>query len=62
LDEARDLDDLLSNYKPESQWSEVNQYAAQRPVKVSPELFDLLSACLEYSRQSEGRSISRWVP
>jgi thiamine biosynthesis lipoprotein len=54
LDEARDLDDLLSNYKPESQWSEVNRYAAQRPVKVSPELFGLLSACLEYSRESEG--------
>src|ERR1035438_9371779 len=54
LDEARDLDDLLSNYKPESQWSEVNQHAAQRPVKVSPELFGLLSACVEYSRESEG--------
>jgi thiamine biosynthesis lipoprotein len=54
LDEARDLDDLLSNYKPESQWSEVNRFAAQRPVKVSPELFGLLAACVEYSRQSEG--------
>jgi thiamine biosynthesis lipoprotein len=54
LDEARDLDDLLSNYKPESQWSEVNRHAAERPVKVSPELFDLLAACVEYSRQSEG--------
>jgi thiamine biosynthesis lipoprotein len=54
LDEARDLDDLLSNYKPESQWSEVNQHAAERPVQVSPELFGLLSACVEYSRQSEG--------
>jgi len=54
LDEARDLDDLLSNYKPESQWSEVNQHAAERPVEVSPELLGLLSACLEYSRESEG--------
>jgi len=54
LDEARDLDDWLSNYKPESQWSEVNQHAAERPVKVSPELFGLLSACVEYSRESEG--------
>ena len=54
FDEARDLDDLLSNYKPESEWSEVNQHAAERPVKVSPELFRLLSACVEYSRESEG--------
>jgi thiamine biosynthesis lipoprotein len=54
LDEAGELDDLLSNYKPESQWSEVNRYAAERQVKVSPELFGLLSECLKYSRESEG--------
>src|ERR1039457_2787302 len=54
FDEVRRLDDLLSNYQPGSQWSEVNRNAAIRPVKVSPELFQLLSACLEYSRESEG--------
>jgi len=54
FDEVRRLDDLLSNYKPESEWSEVNREAAQRPVKVSPELFRLLQACVEYSRASEG--------
>jgi thiamine biosynthesis lipoprotein len=54
FDEVRRLDELLSNYQPGSQWSEVNRNAASRPVKVSPELFDLLSACLEYSRESEG--------
>ena len=54
FDEARDLDDMLSNYQPESELSEVNRDAAERPVKVSPELFRLLSACVEYSRESEG--------
>jgi FAD:protein FMN transferase len=54
LDAAGDLDVLLSNYKPQSEWSEVNRRAASSPVKVSPELFDLLSRCLDYSRQSEG--------
>src|SRR5947199_4617778 len=54
FDEVRALDDLLSNYKPASEWSEVNRNAADRPVKVSPELFRLLSACLNYSRESEG--------
>jgi len=54
FDEVRRLDDLLSNYKPESEWNEVNREAAQRPVKVSPELFRLLQACVEYSRASEG--------
>jgi len=54
LDEARRLDDLLSNYKPDSEWSQVNRHAAEGPMRVSPELFGLLSACLEYSRESEG--------
>jgi thiamine biosynthesis lipoprotein len=54
FDEVRQLDDLLSNYKPDSEWSQVNRYAAERPVKVSPELFRLLSACLEYSRAGAG--------
>ena len=54
FDEVRRLDDLLSNYQPASQWSEVNRNAAVKPVKVSPELFQLLSACAAYSRESEG--------
>jgi thiamine biosynthesis lipoprotein len=54
FDEVRRLDELLSNYQPGSQWSEVNRDAATKPVLVSPELFQLLSACLEYSRESEG--------
>src|SRR5947209_2657952 len=54
FEEVRRLDRMLSNYRPESEWSEVNRHAAERPVKVSAELFQLLSACLEYSRQSEG--------
>ncbi|MDQ6678149.1 MAG: FAD:protein FMN transferase [Acidobacteriota bacterium] len=54
FDEARRLDDELSNYKPESPWSQVNRHAAERPVPVPVELFDLLSACLNYSKRSEG--------
>ena len=54
FEEARRLDRMLSNYRPESEWSDVNRHAAERPVKVSAELFQLLSACVEYSRQSEG--------
>ncbi len=54
LEEARRLDHLLSNYRPESEWSEVNREAASHPVHVAPELFHLLAACVEYSRESEG--------
>ena len=32
----------------------MNREAAGRPVRVSPELFALLSDCLEYSRMSDG--------
>ncbi len=54
FDEVRRLDELLSNYKPNSEWSEINRFAAQRPVVVSQESYQLISACLEYSRRSEG--------
>ncbi len=54
FEEVRRLDQLLSNYRPTSEWSQVNKYAGERPVKVSKELFDLLAACLDYSRHSDG--------
>lgn len=54
LDEAARLDSLLSNYKPESEWSRMNRAAADRPVHISDELFQLIQLCLEVSRRSEG--------
>jgi thiamine biosynthesis lipoprotein len=54
FDEVSRLDAMLSNYRPETEWSEVNRHAAEKPVQVSPELFQLLSECLAYSRESEG--------
>jgi thiamine biosynthesis lipoprotein len=53
-EEAKRLDRMLSNYTPASEWSEVNRDAGDRPVKVSTELFDLLTWCLGYSTASEG--------
>lgn len=54
LDEAKRLEELLSNYRPASEWSQMNRSAAQGPVRISKELFDLLSACLRYSEASDG--------
>ncbi len=54
FDELRRLDSLLSNYKPDSEWSRLNREAGRRPVRVGAELFDLLQACQAYSRASEG--------
>ena len=58
LDAARDeilrVDALMSDYKPDSPLSQLNQQAATAPVTVDEELFDLLRKSIEYSRRTEG--------
>ena len=54
FDEARRLDGMLSNYRPASEWSLVNRHAAQGPVRVSAELFQIISYCLNSSRETDG--------
>jgi thiamine biosynthesis lipoprotein len=54
FEEVRRLDQMLSNYKPDSELSQLNRQAGERPVKVSREMFDLLAACVRYSQASEG--------
>ncbi len=54
FDELNRLERLLSNYRPDSEWSKVNRKAAEGPVKVSAELFALLERCEVASRDSEG--------
>jgi thiamine biosynthesis lipoprotein len=52
--EVKRIDQLLSNYIPESELSKVNREAYSHPVAVSPELFTLLQQCMTYSRESDG--------
>jgi thiamine biosynthesis lipoprotein len=47
-------DELMSTYKPESQLSQVNAHAFERPVKVDPDIIDVVEKALEYSRLSDG--------
>ena len=54
LDEVDRIDRLMSHYKPDSPLSRLNREAAQGPVRVDRELFDLLAECLRYSRESDG--------
>lgn len=54
LAEMRRVDEAMSTYKPTSELSIVNARAAQEPIKISAELFDLLSTALEYSRITDG--------
>src|SRR6202047_4630703 len=52
--EMRRIDELMSHYKPESQLSQINARAAQEPVQVDPELFDLIKLSTHYSLITEG--------
>jgi thiamine biosynthesis lipoprotein len=54
FEEMQRLDGMLSNYRAQSEWSQMNRAAAERPFQVSKELFDLLSACVRYSEATEG--------
>jgi thiamine biosynthesis lipoprotein len=52
--EMRRVDTAMSTYKPTSEVSIVNAEAAQHPVKIGEELFELLTTALEYSKITEG--------
>jgi thiamine biosynthesis lipoprotein len=54
LDEMRHIDESMSTYKPTSEVSQVNDHAAEGPMHISKELFDLLVTANQYSELTEG--------
>jgi thiamine biosynthesis lipoprotein len=52
--EMRRTDELMSTYKPESQLSAVNAHAFEGPVAVDPEIIEVVSRALDFSRLSDG--------
>src|SRR5260370_13005288 len=54
LDEMRHIDESMSTYKPTSEVSLVNARAADGPMHISKELFDLLVKPKEYSVITDG--------
>lgn len=48
------IDEMMSDYKADSELSRLNRDGFPGPVEVSPELFDVLLASVEYSRMSKG--------
>jgi len=54
LEEMRHIDDSMSTYKSTSEVSLVNAKAADGPMRISKELFDLLITAKEYSVITDG--------
>ncbi len=52
--EMHRIDELMSHYKPASQLSRINARAAEEPVAVDAELFDLIKLSTHYSEITEG--------
>jgi thiamine biosynthesis lipoprotein len=52
--EMQRTDELMSTYKPASQLSQVNAHGFERPVKVDPEIIEVVTRSLEFSRLSDG--------
>jgi thiamine biosynthesis lipoprotein len=54
LNEMRHIDETMSTYKPTSEVSQVNDKAADGPMHISKELFDLLETARQYSEITDG--------
>lgn len=54
FEEMHRIDRLMSTYRPDSEISKVNSEAANGPVIISAELFDLVGKALEYSDITDG--------
>lgn len=52
--EMRRTDELMSTYKPESQLSQVNAHAHERPVRVDADIIEVVERGLAMSRLSGG--------
>jgi len=54
IQEVSRIEDLLSTFKESSQTNEINRFAGIRPVKVEPEVFQLIRRSLKISEITQG--------
>ena len=54
VQEIQRIEDLLSEFKSDSQISQINQNAGESQIKVDPEVFELLARCSQISTISKG--------
>ena len=54
LEEIRKIDDLMSDYKSDSEISRVNREAGEKAVKVSESTYEVLQRSVEFSKMTDG--------
>lgn len=54
IEEITRIEKLISSWDPNSQTSKINQYAGIEPVKVNPELFQLIERAKQISELTDG--------
>jgi thiamine biosynthesis lipoprotein len=54
MEAVRNLEEQISQWKPRSQTTYINRHAAEEPVQVSPEVFNLVKTCKEVYRNTGG--------
>jgi thiamine biosynthesis lipoprotein len=54
LDEMQRVDGLLSNYRPDSELSRMNEAAPKAPFRTSPELYDFVTRSRAYFEETLG--------
>ncbi|MCK4998897.1 MAG: FAD:protein FMN transferase, partial [Anaerohalosphaera sp.] len=54
FDQLTEVDASMSDYIEDSELSQLNRNGYDGPVKVSDGLFEVISAAVQYSRQSDG--------
>lgn len=54
LDLVEELERQISYFRPESELSRINRLAAEEPVEIEPQLFDLLSLAMRLYHETNG--------
>lgn len=54
MEAVRNLEEQISQWKPQSQTTYINRHAAREPVRVSPEVFTLLQTCKDVYTDTAG--------
>lgn len=61
LDQIERVDIMMSEWKPDSMLSNVNQNAGVKPVKVSDELFEVLKTSWDIAQETDGTFDPTWA-